>query len=80
MMLPGQRRTRLSRANTQIEYVVRIPNTLQKVLAHTGLTIHDVVNCPVAKSRVFGYFKLTGFITQRCEVIELEKQWNPLGM
>lgn len=53
---------------------------LQRILGAAGLTIHDVVNSPVAKNRAFGYYRLSKLIDRRAEVLELEKQWNPLGL
>jgi hypothetical protein len=31
------------------------------------------------KNKVLGYFKLHKFVERRCEVVDLERQWNPLG-
>ena len=60
------------------EHVV-IRGTLQRVLAFTGRSIDDVVNSPVAKNEVLGYYKLNRFVERRGEIVELERQWNPLG-
>jgi hypothetical protein len=38
-----------------------------------------VVNNPIAKNMVLGYFKLSRTVDRRAEVVELERQWNPLG-
>ena len=56
-----------------------VEKRLSKVLAFTGLTIHDVVNNPIARNIVLGYYKLSRQIDRRIEVTELERQWNPLG-
>lgn len=56
-----------------------IVNRLNRVLAFTRLTIDDVVNSPIAKNQVRGYFKLSKLIDRRSEIIDLEKQWNPYG-
>lgn len=53
-----------------------IQTRLSRVLAFTGLTIDDVVNNPIAKNQVRGYFKLSKQIVRRSEIVELEKQWN----
>ena len=53
---------------------------LRRVLAFTGRTIDDVVNDPIAKNEVRGYYKLSRMIQRRGEVTDLEKQWNPLGI
>jgi hypothetical protein len=52
---------------------------LHRVLKFTGCTIDDVVNNPIAKNQVLGYYKLHRFVERRSEVIELERQWNPLA-
>lgn len=53
-----------------------IQKRLNRVLAFTGLTIDDVVNNPIAKNQVLGYFKLSKEIDRRGEIVELEKQWG----
>ena len=55
-----------------------VEKRLVRVLRFTGLTIDDVVNNPVAKNMVVGYFKLSRMIDRQAEVVELERQWNPL--
>ena len=50
---------------------------LHRVLAFTRRTIDDVVNDPVAKNEVFGYYKLHRQIQRSSEVRDLERQWNP---
>jgi len=52
---------------------------LHRVLNFTGRTIDDVVNSPIAKNQVLGYYKLHRFVERRCEIVDLERQWNPLG-
>jgi hypothetical protein len=56
-----------------------VVNRLNRVLAFTGLTIHDVVNNPIAKNQVRGCFKLSKMIDRRSEIVDLERQWNPVG-
>jgi hypothetical protein len=63
--------------NTADWVVVQRP--LQSILRFTGRSIDDVVNSPVAKNEVIGYFKLQKQIGRRTEIVELEKQWNTLG-
>jgi hypothetical protein len=58
---------------------VQVQHPLRRVLNFTGLTIDDVVNDPIVKNKVRGYFKLHKFVQRRCEVVDLERQWNPLG-
>ena len=52
---------------------------LHRILAFTGRSIDDVVNDPIAKNQVRGYYKLFRQVERASEVRELEKQWNPLG-
>ena len=58
-----------------VEYVVQRP--LRRVLAFTGRSIDDVVNDPIAKNQVFGYYKLYRQVERAVEVRALERQWNP---
>ncbi len=52
---------------------------LQRVLEFRGRSIDDVVNNPIVKREVLGYYKLHRQIERSAEVRELERQWNPLG-
>ena len=58
-----------------VERVVQRP--LNRVLAFTGRTIDDVVNDPMVKNQVYGYYKLHCQIERAAEVRDLERQWNP---
>jgi hypothetical protein len=49
---------------------------LQQVLAFRGRTIDDVVNNPIVKNEIFGYWKLHRQIQRTSEVVDLERQWN----
>ena len=60
------------------EHVV-VQRPLQRVLAFRGRSIDDVVNCPIVKNEIYGYWKLMGHIKRHSEVLELERQWNALG-
>ena len=66
---------RLTPSATGVEFVVR-QRHLHRVLAFTGRSIDDVVNDPIVKNQVRGYFKLAKQIERAGEVTELEKQWN----
>ena len=57
--------------------IVRRP--LQRVLAFTGRSIDDIVNSPIAKSQVLGYYKLHCWVDRGIEISDMEKAWNPLG-
>ncbi len=70
-----QPQPRLTAAETGVEFVLR-QRTLHRVLAFIGRSIDDVVNDPIAKNQVRGYFKLSKQIERAGEVTELERQWN----
>ena len=53
---------------------------LGRILSFTRLTIDDVVNDPIAKNQVRGYWKLSKQIDRATERRELERQWNPMGL
>ena len=57
-----------------VERVVQRP--LNKVLAFLGRSIDDVVNDPIVKNQVYGYYKLHRQVQRAGEVRELERQWN----
>jgi hypothetical protein len=58
------------------EYVMTI-RPLQRILAFTGRSIDDVINNPIARREVAGYFKLHRQIQRVGEIYDLEQQWNP---
>lgn len=60
-----------------IEHVV-IERPLNRVLRFTRRSIDDIVNFPIAKREVLGYYKLHRWVVRESEVSELEKQWNAL--
>jgi hypothetical protein len=59
----------------KIERVV-VARPLHRVLAFTRRSIHDVVNDPIAKREVLGYYKLHRWVERGCEIVDLERQWN----
>jgi len=61
-----------------IEHLVTL-QPLRRVLAFRRRSIDDVVNNPIVKSEIFGYFKLQKQIERTSETIDLERQWNPLA-
>ncbi|MDB5358146.1 MAG: hypothetical protein JWN24_4599 [Phycisphaerales bacterium] len=66
-------------AGPSIEHVLtRRP--LQRVLAFRGRSIDDVVNNPIVKNEIYGYWKLNKQIERVSEIGDLERQWNPLGL
>jgi len=59
---------------------VLIRHPLHRVLNFTGHSIDDVVNNPLVKNKVLAYFKLHKFVQRRMEIVDLERQWNPLNV
>ena len=55
---------------------VMVQRPLQRVLAFSRRSIDDVVNDPVAKREVLGYYKLYREVQRAGEVSDLERQWN----
>ena len=60
-----------------VEHLVQRP--LNSVLAFIGRTIDDVVNDPLVKNQVYGYYKLHRQVRRRAEIRDLERQWNPMA-
>ena len=58
-----------------VEHVI-VQRPLHRVLAFTGRSIDDVVNNPVAKREVLGYYKLHKWVYRQSEISDLERQWN----
>ena len=58
---------------------VIVQKVLHRVLAFTGRTIDDVINDPIARHHVRGYFKLHRWVERESEISEMERAWNPLG-
>lgn len=59
----------------QMQHVI-VQQPLRRVLAFTGRSIHDVVNCPIVKNEVLGFYKLTRQVERMSEISELERWWN----
>ena len=57
-----------------VRYLLQRP--LHRVLAFTRRSIDEVVNSPIVKNEVAGYYKLQKFVQRRMEIVELEQQWN----
>ncbi len=49
---------------------------LQRILAFTGRSIHDVIDSAIARREVAAYFKVHKLIARRAEILDLEQQWN----
>jgi hypothetical protein len=52
---------------------------LRRIMAFRGRSIDDIVNNPIVKNEVLGYWKVFKQIDRRFEVLDLEQQWNKLG-
>ena len=65
----------LRRDGENIEQVLT-QRPLHRVLAFTGNSIDDVVNSPVVKNQVLGYYRLYRQVERQSELRELERQWN----
>ena len=75
--LAGRVRVRDDNAARTEHVLVQRP--LHRVLSFTRRSIDDVVNDPIAKNQVLGYFKLYKQVERSCEITEMERAWNPLG-
>jgi hypothetical protein len=71
-------RRRAENAPDRTEFIL-IQRPLQRVLAFTRRSIDDVVNDPIAKREVLGYYKLHKQIVRAGEVGDLERQWNSVA-
>ena len=58
--------------------LVMTHHPLRRVLAFTGRSIHDVVNDPIAKNQVLGYYRVGAAGAQRCS--ELRGRSRGSGM
>jgi hypothetical protein len=67
------------RGATNIERLV-VQRPLNRILAFIGRDIDAVVNDPIVKGQVRGYFKLEKDIQRQSEIAEMERAWNSLGM
>ena len=55
---------------------VMLQRPLQRVMAFRRRSIDDVVNDPIVKNEIYGYWKLYKHINRSIEIGELERQWN----
>ena len=66
-------------AGPQIERIL-VHRPLNRILSFIGHSIDDLVNDPIVKGQVRGYFKLDKQIRRQIEIAELERTWNPVGL
>ena len=65
-------------APDRTEFIL-VQRPLQRILAFTRRSIDEVVNDPVAKNEVLGYYKLHKRIARAAEIRDLERQWNAVA-
>ena len=58
---------------------ILLQRPLQRILAFPRRSIDDVVNDPIAKREVLGYYKLHKQVQRGMETRELERQWNSVA-
>lgn len=75
----GFSRPRLPRSIGPATEHLLVRRPLDRILSFTGRSIHDVVNDPLVKREVAGYYKLSRSVERASETYDLERQWNPLG-
>lgn len=63
---------------TGTEFIL-VQRPLRRILAFTRRSIDDVVNDPIARSEVLGYYKLHKQIHRAMETRDLERQWNSVA-
>lgn len=68
----------LRRQGQSVEHVI-VHRPLQRILAFTGHSIDHVINDPIVRRKILGYYKLNKQIERRMEIVELEAQWGLLG-
>jgi hypothetical protein len=71
----GFRRPRADDGATEF---VQVQRPLRRVLAFRNRSIDDVVNDRFVKNEIYGYWKLHKQIERTSEIVDLERQWNPL--
>ena len=76
MKLPGLGPISVDASAGDSSELVMIQRPLHRVLAFTGRSIDDVINCPIARREVLGYYKLHRWVQRNSEISELEQQWN----
>jgi hypothetical protein len=74
----GLRRLAPAEAGDRTEFIL-IQRPLRRILAFTRRSIDDVVNDPIAKREVLGYYKLHKQVSRTMEARELERQWNSVA-
>ena len=74
----GLRRLSPADASDRTEFLL-IQRPLRRILAFTRRSIDDVVNDPIAKREVLGYYKLHKQVSRTMEARELERQWNSVA-
>jgi hypothetical protein len=68
---------RLSQQSGNDTELVLVQRPLHRIFTFLGYSIDDVVENPIAKNAVLGYYKLSRQIERSSEIVDLERQWNP---
>ena len=63
------------RFGQDVERVI-VQRPLGRILSFLGRDIDDLVNDPIVKGQVYGYFKLDRQVKRSTEVTEMERAWN----
>ena len=63
------------RGGNEIERIV-YQQPLRRVMDFLGCSIDDVINDPIVRAQVFGFYKLQKDVDRTCEVVNLERWWN----
>ncbi len=73
----GLSKIQLRRAPDAGIELVLVQRPLERILSFTGYSIDNIVDNPIAKHAVIGYYKLSRQVQRQCEIVDLERQWNP---
>lgn len=76
--LPGMNPLSFAQPPRVIAPLVMVQRPLTRIFAFTGRNIDDVINSPIARRQIIGYYKLYRTIQRESEIRDLERQWNPL--
>jgi hypothetical protein len=67
---------RLQPPADRTEHVI-VQRPLHRIMRFIGCTIDQIVNDPVVKNQVLGYYKVQKQVQRGCEIVDLERWWNP---
>ena len=67
----------VSGSSDHLRQISMVALALHRVLEFTGHSIDEVINDPIVRNEVVGYYKLYRYVERRCEAVDLERWWNP---